>query len=209
MIFYKIKPTTPDIPTRDIIPESNKMSEDVNKLMRIRIKESARSQQLAQGPLSASLIAKLTALDDEFIDYYRRFLIIYNKLRDMPTDYNFTNLEDEMLIDFMNNMLAQLLLPLQEYESLEKPISWPEVMVGYEKLFLTVQNLFALDDNFDERKAIQLIEKFKREYQAFLHDVFNMAKSSKVRGQTLKLSELKSLIKQELKVLNGKKMVRN
>jgi hypothetical protein len=35
MIFYKIKPTTPDIPTTDIIPESNKMSEDVKKLIEI------------------------------------------------------------------------------------------------------------------------------------------------------------------------------
>jgi hypothetical protein len=38
MIFYKIKPTTPDIPTTDIIPESNKMSEDVKKLIEEELK---------------------------------------------------------------------------------------------------------------------------------------------------------------------------
>ena len=38
MIFYKIKPTTPDIPTSDIIPESNKMSEDVKKLIEEELK---------------------------------------------------------------------------------------------------------------------------------------------------------------------------
>ena len=38
MIFYKIKPTTPDIPTTDTIPESNKMSEDVKKLIEEELK---------------------------------------------------------------------------------------------------------------------------------------------------------------------------
>ena len=200
---------------KSILQKVMKMLQSSIKSSDKKIEESLESQQLAKGPLSSGLIAKLSSIDDEFIDYYRRFLIIYNKLRDMRSDYNFDNQTDHMLIDFANNLFAKLNLPLQEYDEPTDPLNWPQIVVGYEDLFSKVQDFFPLEEIYDqeiafsEDEAKKLIMAFKKEYQNFLSDLYKMTKSGKVRGQTQKLNEVKKLIIEELKVLNGKKMVRN
>jgi len=206
MIFYRIKPTTPDIPTTDIIPESF-VREKVLKEMKIRIKESARMRNLPQGPLSQDLVARLTSIDNEFLDYYRRFLTIYNKMREIPDNIKTDSNTDQLAIDFVTNLFADLNQPLNE-EDMPIP-KWKDIDDRYKMLYVELQNLIDLEDNFDEAKAKENINFFKREYQKFLTMLSSIAQSGKIGDQTLKINEVKRLIKQELKVLNGKKMVRN
>lgn len=200
---------------KSILQKVMKMLQSSIKSSDEKIEESLESQALKSGPLSDGLIAKLTTLDNEFIDYYRRFLVIYNKLRDLSSDYNFDKQTDQALIDFANNLFAELNLPLQEYEEPTASLNWPEISVGYENLFSKIQDLLPLEEIYDqeivfnEDEAKQLILSFKKEYQKFLSNLYKMTKSGNTRGQTLELNEVKRLIKQELKVLNGKKMVRN
>jgi len=204
--FKRTKPNL-DNPEDIIIPEGRITREKVLKEMKIRIKESARMRNLPQGPLSQDLVARLASIDNEFLDYYRRFLTIYNKMRELPDNVKTDSNTDQLAIDFVTNLFADLNQPLSE-EDMPIP-KWRDIDERYELLYAELQNLIDLEDNFDEAKAKENINFFKREYQKFLTMLSSIAQSGKIGDQTLKLNEVKRLIIQELKVLNGKKMVRN
>jgi len=204
--FKRTKPNL-DNPEDIIIPEGCITREKVLREMKIRIKESARMRNLPQGPLSQDLVARLASIDNEFLDYYRRFLTIYNKMRELPDNVKTDSNTDQLAIDFVTNLFADLNQPLSE-EDMPIP-KWRDIDERYELLYAELQNLIDLEDNFDEAKAKENINFFKREYQKFLTMLSSIAQSGKIGDQTLKLNEVKRLIIQELKVLNGKKMVRN
>jgi len=204
--FKRTKPKL-DNPEDIIIPEGRIIREKVLKEMKIRIKESARMRNLPQGPLSQDLVARLASIDNEFLDYYRRFLTIYNKMRELPDNVKTDSNTDQLAIDFVTNLFADLNQPLSE-EDMPIP-KWRDIDDRYKMLYAELQNLIDLEDNFDETKAKENINFFKREYQKFLTMLSSIAQSGKIGDQTLKLNEVKRLIIQELKVLNGKKMVRN
>ena len=204
--FKRTKPNL-DNPEDIIIPEGCITREKVLREMKIRIKESARMRNLPQGPLSQDLVARLASIDNEFLDYYRRFLTIYNKMRELPDNVKTDSNTDQLAIDFVTNLFADLNQPLSE-EDMPIP-KWRDIDDRYKMLYAELQNLIDLEDNFDETKAKENINFFKREYQKFLTMLSSIAQSGKIGDQTLKLNEVKRLIIQELKVLNGKKMVRN
>jgi hypothetical protein len=205
--YNEFKRTKPKLDDPSTITEGRIKREKVLKEMKIRIKESARMRNLPQGPLSQDLVARLASIDNEFLDYYRRFLTIYNKMRELPDNIKTDSNTDQLAIDFVTNLFADLNQPLSE-EDMPIP-KWRDIDDRYKMLYAELQNLIDLEDNFDEAKAKENINFFKREYQKFLTMLSSIAQSGKIGDQTLKLNEVKRLIIQELKVLNGKKMVRN